>query len=195
MGRVLGAEGPARHVGVVGLGAGTLAVYGRSGDEFTFYELDPEVHALAAAHFTYLSDSPAEVTVKIGDGRLLLAGESVIFDVLVLDAFSSSAVPVHLLTLEAFEIYASRSQPGGLIVVNVTNRHIDLQPVVTAAARHLGLQWARVAEPGDTLDGTLDSEWIIMGADIAAHGFRPVVDTSTASPWTDDFSNLLRALK
>jgi hypothetical protein len=195
VGRVLGAEGPARHVGVVGLGAGTLAVYGRPGDEFTFYELDPEVHALAAAHFTYLSDSPADVTVRIGDGRLLLAGESRTFDVLVLDAFSSSAVPVHLLTLEAFEIYARRTQPGGLIVVNVTNRHIDLQPVVTAAARHLGMQWARVSEPGDTLDGTLDSEWIIMGPDVTAHGFKPVVDTSTALPWTDDFSNLLRALK
>ncbi|MEZ5993517.1 MAG: fused MFS/spermidine synthase [Planctomycetota bacterium] len=192
-------DGP-RRVGVVGLGVGTLASYGREGDTFWFYELDGAVEDLAREHFTYLSDSNAEIVVRIGDGRLLLAEqETYQFDILVLDAFSSDAVPVHLLTLEAFEIYTRQIAPDGLIAVNVTNHNLDLQPIVAAAAGHYGWSWKLVEGRDEAQTGQLYSAWMLLSSEAS------VVDrllpgelnppTRELPAWTDDFSNLFRILR
>jgi len=189
-----------RRVGVVGLGIGTLAAYGREGDSFRFYELDPDVHELATSDFSYLSDSGADVSVAIGDGRLLLAHEdSQRFNLLVLDAFASDAVPVHLLTLEAFEIYARHVAPGGVIAVNVTNHHLDLRPIVAAAAREHGWHWKYIEGRDDEPTGQMYSEWMLIATDQTALAHLPPgeldPETRELPPWTDDFSNLFRILR
>lgn len=196
VGRVLGRDTEARRVGIVGLGAGTVAVYGRPGDAFRFYELDPEVEQLARQHFSYLEESQAEIEVIIGDGRLLLRSEEDRrFDVLILDAFSSGAVPVHLLTLEAFEVYKPHLADDAVVCVNITNHNLDLRTVIAAAADANGWQWTVVDDPGDETAGTLFSRWAILSDDLRAHGFESDTTDYDRLPWTDDFSNLLRVLK
>src|SRR5205807_5602010 len=132
--------GPLR-VGVVGLGAGTLAAYGRTGDVFRFYDINSDVVELARSEFTFLKDSRAKVEVALGDARLSLEREPAQnFDVLALDAFSSDAIPVHLLTVEAFKTYLRHLKPDGVLAVHISNRYLDLVPVVQQAARHLSLE-------------------------------------------------------
>jgi hypothetical protein len=196
VGRILGREAGPRRIAIVGLGAGTMAVYGREGDLYRFYELDPDVESLARTHFTYLSASRARVEVVTGDGRLALRDEAdERFDVLILDAFSSGAVPVHLLTVEAFAIYDARLAAGGVVAVNITNRNLDLAPVVAGAARARDWQWAHVSSPGDEAAGILAAEWMLLARDLHAHGFEPEKAEPGHAPWTDDFSNLFRILK
>jgi len=125
---------------VIGLGVGTLAAYGEPGRRFTFFELDPAVVAIARdpARFTYLADSRSAVRFVVGDGGLEIAKEPEgSFDPIVLDAFQSDAIPVHLLTREAFELYEKRLAPGGLLALHVTNQNLDLTPVVDAIATGL----------------------------------------------------------
>ena len=130
------------RVGVIGLGTGTLASYGRQGDFYRFYELNPAVIALANTEFRYLRECPCRVDVVQGDARLALEHEAPQnFDVLVVDAFSGDSIPVHLLTLEAFELYYRNLKPDGILVVNVTNRYLDLSPVVETLARTTGRAW------------------------------------------------------
>ena len=118
-------------VGAVGLGAGTIATYGKPGDRYRFYEIDPHIVDAAYTHFSFLGDSAARVDVAVGDGRLLLQDEATRrFDVLVVDAFSGDSIPVHLLTREAVELYRQRLKPGGVIALHVSNNHLDLRPVV-----------------------------------------------------------------
>ncbi len=127
----------AEDVGVVGLGAGTVAAYGEPGQRMTFFEIDPEVVRIARDQrfFHYLADSPADVRTVTGDGRLALAREPrATYDLLVLDAFSSDAIPVHLMTQEAVALYASRLRPGGVLMFHISNRVFDLEPVLGAAA-------------------------------------------------------------
>jgi len=125
---------------VVGLGVGTLAAYGKPGDSLRFYELDPNVIALARRDFSFIRDSAASVQVVSGDARLSLARDPPrAFDVLVLDAFSSDSVPVHLLTREAFEIYVRQVAPDGVLLANVSNRHLALDRVARGSARAVGL--------------------------------------------------------
>src|SRR5262249_15710017 len=124
------AHGPVR-VGVVGLGAGTLASYRRPGDLYRFYDINPKVVELARTGFSFLKDSKARVEVQLGDARLSLEREPKWdFDVLVLDAFSSDAIPVHLLTVEAFRAYLRQLRTGGILAVHISNRYLDLVPVV-----------------------------------------------------------------
>ncbi len=192
------------RIGAVGLGTGAVAAYGRPGDRIEFIEIDPAVVAIARDPrlFTYLSDSQASVDVVVADGRLALERTPpASFDVLVLDAFSSDAVPVHLLTTEAFAISVATVRPGGVIAVHVSNRYLDLEPVVAAAARELGL----VAITGldvepTTTEGADASEWVIVArsyADVAdlANGidWRTARDHGRAA-WTDRSSDLLGAL-
>ncbi|MCB9895319.1 MAG: fused MFS/spermidine synthase [Planctomycetes bacterium] len=189
-----------KRVGVVGLGIGTLVAYGNAGDVFRFYELDPDVEQLARAHFSYLRDCPAEVQVTIGDGRLLLEGEDAqAYDVLALDAFSSDAVPVHLLTLEAFDAYRRHLAPGGVIAVNITNHNLDLMPVIVAAARAKGWHWKRVISLEDETTGALEAHWMLLAPTEAGVARLPEgeldPDARELPPWTDDFSNLFRILK
>lgn len=195
------------RVGVVGLGIGTLAAYGRGGDDFRFYEINPAVVRLAAAssYFHYLRESRARVEIVPGDGRLSLEREQAAgaapFDILVLDAFNSDAPPVHLLTQEAFALDLARLRPEGVLAVNISNRGLDLRPVVLAAAERfdLGAVWVYQA-PGDRFHP--GSSWMLLARDRArlaspelARAASPLGDVPRIRMWTDDFSNLFRVLK
>jgi hypothetical protein len=126
-----------RRVAVIGLGTGSLACYSAPSSDWTFYEIDPMVESIARneRYFSFLAHAPGSVTVVQGDARVSLAHAAGSYDVLVLDAFSSDAIPVHLLTQEAVRLYVSTLDPRGLLLVNISNRHLDLRPVVAALAR------------------------------------------------------------
>ena len=127
----------------MGLGAGTIATYGKPGDHYRFYEIDEAIVAAAHRHFSFIADSAATVDVAVGDGRLLLQDEAARrFDVLVVDAFSGDSIPVHLLTREAVMLYRQRLKPGGVIALHVSNSHLDLRPVVGRIAADLGMELA-----------------------------------------------------
>jgi spermidine synthase len=205
------AGAPPCRVGVVGLGAGTLAAYGRAGDTFRFYELSPHVAELARTTFTFLADSPAESVIVPGDARLSLEREAAStsgqqqFDLLVLDAFSGDAIPVHLLTAEALDVYRRRLARGAVIAVHVSNNHLDLEPVVARHAARIG--WSAVAVPneeGDGTEGTLPSDWVLMAETpgrldrldrFRTVRKRPPRDDPTLPVWTDEYASLLRVLK
>jgi hypothetical protein len=185
------APGRARRIGVVGLGVGTLAAYGRAGDALTFYELDRNVLEIAQAQFTFLKDSPARTDFLLGDGRLLLAQQPAQhFDVLVLDAFSSDAVPAHLLTREAFAIYLRQLAPDGVLLANVSNRHLAVDRVVRAAARAYGLACEVVETPADAQSFVSKVRWAVMTRDPLAlagllEGLLPAAARGDEVLWTD----------
>ena len=144
-----GGQKPLR-VGVVGLGVGTLAAFGQPNDDFRFYEINPDVIDYANTYFSYLKDSKAEIDVVRGDARLSLETEKDQgFDVLLLDAFSGDSIPVHLLTEEAFVHYKRHLNRDGAIVVNYTNRHLDLVPLLAGMAKRFDYQWKRIVAEGD----------------------------------------------
>lgn len=203
--RLTRAEG--KRVGVVGLGVGTLATYGRPGDYYRFYEINPAVVRLsgpAADTFTYLKDSEARVEVALGDARLSMEREpSQRLDVLVLDAFSSDSIPVHLLTREAFAIYRHHLRPDGVIAVHIANRYLDLEPVVLKAAGHLGMQALIVNGEKDDEDTWIyPSAWVLLTNNQALIEHPDIRDT--ASPpkprasdiplWTDDYTSVFAIL-
>lgn len=186
-------------VGLVGLGAGTTAVYGQTGDHFRFYEINPDVERLAQKYFSYLSDCSAKVEVVLGDARLQLEQEPLQdYDVLVLDAFSGDGVPVHLLTSEAFDIYQKQLQPNGVIAAHVSNRHLDLKPVLLAQAERLGQQMLTVVKHSDS-EGAATSEWVLLSRDAALFSRNELAKHKAASDgrkvlWTDDRSDLMAIL-
>lgn len=188
-----------KHIGVVGLGAGTMAAWAEPGDRVRFYEIDEEIHDIARDWFYYLEDSPGEISVVIGDGRLMLEREaSQQFDVLALDAFASDSIPVHLLTIEAFELYLRHLKPDGVLAVHITNHYVDLVPVVAAAARKLGLHWTLVENSGRGSDTYMTTDWILLCRDRAMLeeiGSELEPETAEHPPWTDDYSNIFRVLK
>ncbi len=194
------------RVGVVGLGVGTLAAYGRPRDSFVFYEINPEVIALSegpAATFTYLRDSLADVEIVPGDARLALERERPReFDVFAVDAFSSDAIPVHLLTREALRVYLRHLRaPDGVLAVHISNRYLDLQPVVKGLAGDLGLEAGLVSWMG--LGGAWPSDWILLTRGGGLVGDPYVVPSGAGLSvrdrglpvWTDNYSNLLRVMK
>ena len=193
------------EVGVVGLGAGTIAAYGRHGDAYTFFEIDPAVAAVAQQYFSFLADSAAAVHVQLGDGRMLLQREPAAtrFDVLAVDAFSGDSIPVHLLTREAVSLYLDRIARDGVIALHVSNRYLDLRPVVGRIAVDLGLQLAYIEDPIYNGDGPekASSDWILLARDRAILD-RPLIrDGSRALPasppgraWTDDYSNIVQVM-
>src|SRR2546430_3934207 len=153
------------RVGVVGLGAGTLAAYGRTGDVFRFYDINPAVVELARSEFAFLGDTPAKVEVALGDARLSLEREQAQnFDVLALDAFSSDAIPVHLLTVEAFKTYLRHLKPDGVLAVHLSKRYLDLVPVVQQAGRRLSLEVRQVERGDDDEAGGDRSAWSRLSA-------------------------------
>ena len=162
------------HVGLLGLGVGTLVAYGQLGDEYRLYEINPVVVDLAQGqgnYFSFLRDSQANITMVLGDARLslereLASGKSQDFDVLVLDTFSSDSIPVHLATKEAFAIYLARLAPDGIIAAHITNLHLDLQPVFWQLAQYYDLSIVRVNYPGDS-SGGYASHWILLARDPA----------------------------
>ncbi|MFM9961386.1 MAG: spermidine synthase [Planctomycetaceae bacterium] len=185
-------------VGLVGLGAGTSAVYGQPGDHFRFYEINPQVVRFAKKHFTFLADCPAKVDVVLGDARLQLEQESPQeYDVLVLDAFSGDGVPVHLLTSEAFDLYKRHLRPNGVIAAHVSNRHLDLRPVLRAQAERLNHHAVTVrCDQGE--NSTLNV-WVLMTNDQtllsrAEIRRRRTADDDRQVLWTDARSDLMAIL-
>jgi hypothetical protein len=200
VGRLLTAWGDRPiEVGAIGLGAGTIAAYGKPGDLYRFYEIDDAIVAAAHRHFSFVADSPATVEIAIGDGRLLVQNETARrYDVLVIDAFSGDSIPVHLLTREAVALYRDRLRPGGVIALHVSNGHLDLRRVVARIAADLGLQAAWIRDggiPGD--DGVALSDWMLLATDRRVLDLPSVRSAITPLPplaggrtWTDDYSNV-----
>ncbi|AQT69891.1 spermidine synthase [Anaerohalosphaera lusitana] len=193
---------PDLNIGVVGLGVGTISTYGRPDDYIRFYEINPAVEDFAREYFTYLSDTKADTDVVIGDARLSLEAEQNAFDLLVLDAFSSDAVPIHLLTREAFRIYLDNLKPDGIMALHISSQHLDLAPVIARLAQHFNLA-GRILEPSrDNQKGTFESTWILLTPDqqtLTARKFRlhsfPLKPDKDTSLWTDDFVNPLEVLE
>ena len=196
------AQGPLR-VGVIGLGVGTLVAYGRPGDHYRLYEIDPLVIDLAKSHFTYLSRTKASTEMVLGDARLSLDREAPQqFDVLVADAFSGDAVPIHLLTREAFANYFRHLKPDGVLAIHVTNRFLDLAPVVKAAAESFGRQARMVSIQGDPDRLVYRSSWVLVSADPSFFAGDKLRDATTEIPakpgfriWRDDYSSVYSVLK
>jgi hypothetical protein len=194
---------PDMRVGVIGLGVGTLATYGRAGDTYRLYELNPVVFDVARSRFTYLSDSQARIESALGDARLVLERESPQrFDVIAVDAFSSDSIPVHLLTREAIAVYRRHIAERGAIVLHVTNRYLDLSGVVRQLADEAGLHAVifRDEPPAESI--LYRSDWITLtpDADLAralreAGGKEVPQDRAGRAAWTDDHHNLFEVLK
>ncbi len=201
---------PSRRVGVIGLGIGSLAAYARPGDEWTFFEINPAVVDVAWNHFTFLerAQAAAKVDVEVGDARLRLRqGPEARFDILVLDAFSSDAVPVHLVTREALVVYRRALRPGGILLAHVSNNHVRLPPVFAALARESGL--VAIGRNDDSLTaeeklaGKDASEWVVLTdtrAEIdlllrGGKGWRPLTAPPSQRVWTDDYADVLGALR
>jgi SAM-dependent methyltransferase len=193
------------RIGVAGLGVGTIATYGQKGDLLRFYEINPDVIRFATGGvFSYLEDTPARVELVLGDARVSLEREeSQRFDVLAIDAFSSGAIPVHLLTAEAFEVYLRHLRDDGVLAIDVSNRTLDLTPVVWGLARHFGLAAVQVAKKPARDGSSWGSLWILLTRDASFLASPGVADENapheSAGPqlplWTDDHSSLLPLLK
>lgn len=196
------AIGPIR-VGVIGLGAGVLMNFGRKGDYYRVYEINPLVEGIAQTWFSFYPHSPADKTLLMGDGRLTLERqESQNFDMLVVDAFSSDAVPVHLLTREAYKTYLRHLKPDGVMAVNITNRYLDLEPVVAQAMTEIGWSGVKVDDSGNRRPFYFATSWVILARSpqfFESPNFKGSSRILTPRPgfraWTDDFSNLFEILK
>jgi spermidine synthase len=192
-----------RRVGIIGLGTGTLAAYGRRGDTFRFYDINPLVEKIAQNWFSYLRETPAKVDIIPGDARLSLAAEPPQnYDVLVVDAFSGDAIPVHLLTREAIQLYMRQLQPAGILAVHVSNQYLDLAPVVRQQADDAGLSSLLVISEEDPDIGVYASDWVLVTrnqnflslSDVASAG-EPIDPKAGLRLWTDDYNSLLPVLK
>lgn len=191
------------RVGVIGLGVGTMATYGRKGDVIRFYDINPQVIEVARTHFVYLSDSEAEIQTVLGDARLAMEREtSQNYDILVVDAFSSDAIPLHLITLEAMDTYLRHMKPGGVIAFHVTNRYLNLKPVVALLAQARGLSAMNVADDGEDSRFSSSTDWVLVArhpeffkaATLA--GVAEAIEVPQGLPvWTDDFNNMIQVLK
>jgi hypothetical protein len=202
--------GQGLKVGMLGLGAGTLAVYGQPGDEYRLYEINSIVVDLAegqGGYFSFLSDSQANVTTILGDARIslereLAAGQPQNFDVLVLDTFSSDSIPVHLVTKEAFDLYLKHLAPDGIIAAHISNLHLDLKPIFWQLAQYYNLTIVSIGYPGDA-NGGYATDWLLLARApalleipaIQAHAVNFDGYTTAIPLWTDDYSNLFQILK
>ena len=185
---------------------GTLAAYGEKGDVFRFFEIDPAVINVAqdTRFFTYLSQSQAQIDVVTGDGRLSLEKEqesgAPLYDMIVIDAFSGDSIPTHLISRESIDLYLSLLKEDGLLGFHITNRHINLEPVLAQAARSLHLSAAIIqAKAAD--DFGADSTWVLFTRDaelLNSPSLAPVKRDLLFDPaiqlWTDDYSNLFQVL-
>jgi len=193
------------RVGAVGLGVGTIATYGRQGDCFRFYEINPLVIQLAEKHFTFLEDARArrsQIQIQEGDARLCLElEEPQNFDILVLDAFSGDTIPVHLLTREAFEVYLSHMKPDGVIAVHVSSRYVNLIPVVLRIGSHFDLKTALVHSEKENKLAIAPCDWILLTGnesflqkDAIAEVSQIMAADETFPLWTDQYNNLFQIL-
>ena len=196
-----------RKVGIIGLGAGSVIAYGRKGDVFRFYEINPQVVDVARREFTFMNDTPAKIEVVLGDGRLSLEREpDQQFDVLAMDAFSGDSIPMHLLTREAMQIYLRHLKPSGVIIFQATNRFINIAPIVASLANEFGLASVLVSDSPESEAGadywTSSTDQVIVTANKALLQSEKIRSVATAITipagfrvWTDDFNNLVRVLK
>ena len=194
------------QIAVMGLGIGTLAAYAEPEQQWTFYEIDSSVEKLARdpRYFTFLQDSLAPFSVVLGDGRLKLGSGSNAYNLIVMDAFSSDSIPVHLITREAIQLYFSRLKEQGLLVINISNRYINLEPVLGALASNLGLSTLRQMEdvsPSEKAIGKSASHWVLFARHQSDFGdlindsrWRPILEMQ-AQLWTDESSNIFRVLR
>ncbi len=189
------------RVGVIGLGAGSLAAYARPGDLFRFYEINPLVETLARKEFTYLADCRGRAEVVLGDGRLSLEREADQgYDLLVVDAFSGDAIPAHLLTRQALELYFRHLKPGGIAALHITNTHLDLVPVVEKLSRALHKHAVLISNETDEERMIYRSQWALVSSQpITAPAIRKAAEKLASRPdlrvWTDDYNNLFQILK
>jgi SAM-dependent methyltransferase len=191
--------GRARTIGVVGLGVGTVAAYGQPGDRIRFYEINPAVAPIARTYFSYLHESGAEVSIVEGDARTSLAHEPPQgFDVLAIDAFSGDAIPLHLLTREAMQVYKRQLAPGGILAFHISNRHVDLEPEILLLAQSAGMEARRVSSFANDQRGEFTASWMLL-TDRPGFFTQPEVASRVHSAerdarvrlWTDDYSSLL----
>ncbi len=198
-------EGVPQKIGVLGLGCGALLGYGRKGDTFRLYEINPLVFQLARQYFTFLTETPATTQEILGDGRLALERETTPqnFDVLFMDAFSGDSIPVHLVTREAFALYFRNMKPSGILVMNITNQYLDLKPVMASAAQAAGKVAIEIEDtpPDDNAECFYSHYVLIMSKDALASyphlqkGSQVLVPDPTFREWTDAFSNLFAIVR
>jgi SAM-dependent methyltransferase len=196
------APGEMSRIGVIGLGTGTLAAYGRPGDRMRFYELNPRVPGLARTEFQFLARSAAQIEIVTGDARLSLEHEPPQqFDLLVVDAFSGDAVPIHLLTREAVAIYQRHLRPGAVLAFHISNRYLNLEPVLELAALEAGLRSTAVVTDRDDQACT-DADWVLLSSSPARFDRppfstigRPAAIDLSIRPWTDQFSGLFQVIR
>jgi predicted O-methyltransferase YrrM len=197
------AQGALRNVAVVGLGSGSLACHAKAGESWTFFEIDPEVVRLARDPnvFRFVSACAPTAAVVLGDARLTLKAQTQQFDLIVLDAFSSDAIPVHLLTREALRGYLARLAPHGVIVMHISNRHMELLKVVAAIAAQEGLVTYARQDQSANITTTLQANALVAAlarnkADIGTlpqKGWHKA-EPSSVAPWTDDYSDVIGAI-
>ncbi|HWI13941.1 MAG TPA: fused MFS/spermidine synthase, partial [Burkholderiales bacterium] len=203
IGRVLSLLGDrTAKVGVVGLGAGTLAAYGKPGDVYRFYEINPQVIRIAQTEFAYLPTSGATIETVLGDARLAMEREAPQgYDVLAIDAFSSDSIPVHLITREALAVYLRHVKADGVVAFHVTNRFLKLAPVVQQLASEQGLYTTLIVDDADDSD-LARTDWVLVSRSQARLQQAAITEASSRiepipgmRAWTDDFNNLFQILK
>ena len=189
------------RIGILGLGAGVTASLARPGDTLHYYEINPLVPQIDEAKFTFFRECPADKRIFLGDGRLVLERlPSEQLDFLAMDAFTSDAVPIHLLTREAYQIYLRHLKPDGVLSFNISNRYLDLEPVVAQAASELGWSGVTVNDNGDIEPFYTSSTWMILSPDknffnhvnFQDPEVSPMRVTAGFRPWTDDYSNIVK---
>jgi hypothetical protein len=193
---------PAARVGVIGLGVGTVAAYAAPGQTFRFYEINPDGVRFAEQYFSFLKRCRGQAEIVLGDARLSLEQEEPQhFDLLVLDAFSGDAIPTHLLTAEAFSIYQRHLQPDAIVAVHISNRYLDLAPVIAGLAEHCGYQPRRFTTAANPATGQFAADWILLQRPTAtqtAESSLPAgqpLEVRQPILWTDDHTNLFELLK
>ncbi|HEY1016706.1 MAG TPA: fused MFS/spermidine synthase, partial [Herpetosiphonaceae bacterium] len=197
-----------RRVAVVGLGSGALACYAAPGQSWTFYEIDPVVAEIARdpRYFSYLSDCAPDARIELGDARLSLRdAASQSYDILVLDAYSSDAIPVHLVTREALRLYLDKLAPGGILAFHISNRHLDLEPVLGNLAQDAGLTALTLNDtaisPEEERDGKWPAQWVVMSREAALDqlglkgDWQPIRRAPATPVWTDDYSSIVQTLR
>jgi len=196
-------SGRSRNIGVIGLGVGTIAAYGRAGDRIHFYEINPAVIPIAQNAFSFIRESGAQVSFAGGDARTSLAREAPQhFNVLAVDAFSGDAIPLHLLTAQALKLFRNHLGPGGIIAYHISNQHVNLEPAIALLAQNAGMHARRVSSLANDSNGAFGSTWILLTDDlgffanpeVAMHS-KPAELRPGQRLWTDDYSSLLPLLR